>query len=401
MDHRFDLAVIGAGPAGSHVAALLARRGARVALIDGSHPREKPCGGGITGRALALVRDAVPLDRLAAVRIDTARFGGARTSATVRLDALGDAALVVASRAEFDGLMYAAAERAGASLIRARATALAREAGGFRVETSDRRTLRASWLVGADGANSLVRRSLARPFLRDQISIATGFFAHAVTSREVLVDVVDDPPGYIWSFPRPDHLAIGICTQADAGPTADALRARVAAWIQQTRIAAGAPLQPYSWPIPSLTVSGLGALVLGGDGWLTIGDAAGLVDPITREGIYFALQSAAFAADALSGDARAALRQFNERVRAEILDELTHAARLKAGFFQPRFTRLLIEALRHSPRIRQIMADLVAGTQPYRTLKWRLLKTLELSLAWRVVTARDIRRGPAHARSAG
>ena len=71
---RSDVAVVGAGPAGAWAAHVLARHGARVALIDPSHPREKPCGGGVTGRALALVADAVEIDCLPARRIRSARF---------------------------------------------------------------------------------------------------------------------------------------------------------------------------------------------------------------------------------------------------------------------------------------------------------------------------------------
>src|SRR4029077_5388641 len=98
----------------------------------------------------------------------------------------------------------------------------------------------AAFAVGADGANSLVRGRVLTAFRRDQLSIATGFFAHGVTSREIVVELLSDPPGYIWSFPRPDHLAIGICGQADAGITAAALRAKAAAWIAATGLADGA-----------------------------------------------------------------------------------------------------------------------------------------------------------------
>ena len=71
---KYDVAVVGAGPAGAWTAHLLASRGARVVLADPSHPREKPCGGGVTGRALALVAPALAVDRLPAVSIRTARF---------------------------------------------------------------------------------------------------------------------------------------------------------------------------------------------------------------------------------------------------------------------------------------------------------------------------------------
>jgi len=127
---------------------------------------------------------------------------------------------------------------------------------------------------------------------------------------------------------------------------------------------------------------------------LTVGDAAGLVDPITREGIYFALQSAAFAADALMSNDADRSRRFSDRVREEIGAELVRAARYKAGFFRPQFTHLMMDALRASSRIRAVMADLVAGVQTYRRLKWRLAATLELGLAWQLLRTGSNRLRP-------
>ena len=219
-------------------------------------------------------------------------------------------------------------------------------------------------MIGADGANSLVRRRVARAFRRDQLSIATGFFAHGVTSREIVIEFVTDPPGYIWSFPRPDHLAIGICAQADAGVSADALRRRTAAWLEKTDLARGARLQPYSWPIPSLAVRDFDSLELAGPRWCLVGDAAGLVDPITREGIFFALASGRWAADTIAADLD--LTCYAARVRDEAITELSRAARLRSLFFTTPFVALLMDALHQSASIRAVMADLVAGRQSSR-----------------------------------
>ena len=86
---------------------------------------------------------------------------------------------------------------------------------------------------------------------------------------------------------------------------------------------------------------------------------------------------------------------------ARLHELLLRAARFKAGFFQPRFTRLLIDALQQSAAIRAVMADLVAGEQAYGDLKWRLIKTLELRVAWRVFTATDSRHAHERGRLAG
>src|SRR6476660_937458 len=103
----YDTAVVGAGPSGAWAAYCLARRGARVTIFDPSHPREKPCGGGVTGRALALVADAIKPYALPVSVIRTARFVDSRRgeSAVVPRDRGADATaapLIVASRSTFD-----------------------------------------------------------------------------------------------------------------------------------------------------------------------------------------------------------------------------------------------------------------------------------------------------------
>ncbi len=382
-----DVIVVGAGPAGAWAAYTLARAGARVTIVDASHPREKPCGGGVTGRALALVAGAIDTAALPAAVIDSARFADstAGRSVSVPLESCGvspSSSLVVASRAVFDARLLDAARRSGATLVTSRVTGVAIERDGVRIDTPAG-AHHAAFAIGADGANSFVRRHVARPFRRDQLSIATGYFAHGTTSREIVVEITADPPGYIWSFPRPDHLAIGICAQGDAGAGAAALRAKAAAWIDTTRIAANARLEPYSWPIPSLSADDFSHLTLAGPRWCLAGDAAGLVDPITREGIFFALESGALAARAAMSLDPA--RDYTARIQDTIAQELRRAAQLKAGFFRPRFTRLLFDALQRSTEIRTVMADLVAGRQPYAGLKWRLVKTLQAKLAWQLV----------------
>jgi len=398
-----DIAIVGAGPAGARAAWVLARQGARVTIFDASHPREKPCGGGVTGRALALVADAIDANSCARTPIHSARFvhlracGASagqtfdRTGLTTRESATVDlerGALMVASRAEFDAALLHAAQQAGATLEPAQVTDVRVDEDGVTLATR-RGHRRADVVIGADGANSLVRRRVARPFRRDQLSIATGFFAHGVTSTEIVIAFVADPPGYIWSFPRPGHLAIGICAEATAGHTSEALRARTAEWIRATGISRGARLEPYAWPIPSLAVRDANELTVSGSRWLLAGDAAGLVDPITREGIYFALASGQWAAESLLRDGFAST--YASRVVEEAGHELGRAARFKAGFFRPAFLNVLMHALQRSVGVRAVMADLIAGRQGYADLKWRLLKTFEFGLAWRALTSSSSR----------
>ena len=166
------------------------------------------------------------------------------------------------------------------------------------------------------------------------------------------------------------------------------LRRLVDDWLDQRPVGPAVSLERYSWPIPSLAAAAVDRERPAGDRWMLLGDAAGLVDPITREGIYFALRSAELAASAIVGN-RSPGAAYAAALGDDIHAELRRAARFKRAFFRPRFLRLLHDALGQSTAVRAVMADLVAGRQPYRGLKRRLLATMELGLAWRLLTRGD------------
>ncbi|MEO6239232.1 MAG: NAD(P)/FAD-dependent oxidoreductase [Vicinamibacterales bacterium] len=373
----FDVVIAGAGPAGSLAARDLARSGARVALIDGSHPREKACGGGVTSRALRLIGGDALI--AAAQPIDAIAFEAAGRRVQVCLpdtDVLG-----VYSRAAFDADLLRQATDAGVVHVPARVGAIARHGAAWDVSAGNT-TLSAPWLLGADGPAGVVRKQVFRPFARGQLSIAAGSFVDGVSVRDIVIAFTSEPSGYLWSFPRPGHLAVGSCAQATETTTAEMHRV-TDHWLDRYAPAAKLPRRRYAWPIPSLEARDVDAEIPAGDGWMLLGDAAGLVDPITREGIFFALRSGILAAEALQRASPA--RHYADSVRDELHGELRRAARLKAGFFRPRFTSLMIEALARSTAIQDVMVDLVAGRQPYAGLRRRLLGTLEFGLMRRVL----------------
>jgi geranylgeranyl reductase family protein len=374
----FHVAIVGGGPAGAWTAFQLARAGARVAIVDGSHPREKPCGGGLSARALQLLRPLPDAVRGSGNTIASSRFADGEHRADVPLEYPGREmpALIVSSRRLFDRSLLDAACGAGAELVPERVTTIDRTSAGWALRAGGRR-VETEWLVGADGANSLVRRTVAQPFPRDALSIASGYYVHDRSGAGIDIAFTRAPAGYLWSFPRPDHLAIGACGQANETSSA-ALLGLTADWIRRNTAPAVA-MTRYSWPIPSLSEAQLGTECPAGDRWLLVGDAAGLVDPITREGLYFALASAGIAANSLLKDRPGA--RYAGEVRRSIHTELRKAARLKARFFSSAFSGLLLRGLQQSPGIRHVMADLISGRQTYAGLRRRLLMTGELRLA--------------------
>ena len=275
----------------------------------------------------------------------------------------------------------------GAQLIAEKVIDVARTNRTMTVRTA-RREYAADLLLGADGANSLVRKKLARPFLRSEISIAAGYFVHGPCASDISIRSMTQQPGYLWSFPRPDHLAVGVCAPASASTSTD-LRRQSLEWIQAHDLDTGPRsirLEAYAWPIPSAGFNTADEFCAAGAGWMLLGDAAGLVDPLTREGIYYALLSGLWAAEAIAAPgARRPEEAYADRLRHEVYPELSRAARLSGLFFSPRFSSLFVTALRQSGPIRQVFADLVAGTQPYRGLRRRLLRTREWKLAGRAM----------------
>jgi geranylgeranyl reductase family protein len=378
----FDALIVGAGPAGAMAASTLAKRGARVALIDPSHPREKACGGGVTGRALELAGNLPGTTH--GQSIDHIIFETTDRSAAVAVPDRD--ALKVFPRESLDAALLERAVAAGAVHIVERAAHVSRDGSGWAIGRA-----RAPWLIGADGAGGVVRKQVFRAFDRRQLSIAAGSYVDGIETTEIVIRFVDRPSGYLWSFPRPGHLAAGACAQADE-TTTTAMHAVTDKWLDEYRPAAGLPRRRYAWPIPSLSAADVDRERPAGAGWMLVGDAAGLVDPITREGIFFALRSGQLAATAVMGSS--ASQRYTEAVRDELHPELRRAAHLKAGFFRPRFTGLLIDALKQSSAIREVMIDLVAGRQPYAGLKRRLLATFEVGLMLRLITSPGIRRAP-------
>jgi len=356
------VAVVGAGPGGSLAAYHLAREGARVTVFDPSHPREKPCGGGLTRRSLALLPPAPARDPLPARYLNRCDFDDGRGH-LVRVGLAQPVA--IASRAEFDGWLLRRAQEAGARHVSERVVAVT-ESGGLRTATSGEATF--DVIVGADGAGSLVRRTFLRPTPAARLTIAVGWMAAG--SSEMHIRFTADVRGYVWLFPRRDHVSVGICAPLGQVPTRR-LRDRL-----ESEVARSFPAlwggEPYAHTIPSPSRDPESILELAGPRWALVGDAAALADPITGEGIYPALRSAVVLAETLKQ--RGSPQAYPPRLLEEVGRELLLASALRERFYTPAFTRRMLDFAGRSLAIRQVLGELVLGDQGYGDLKRRLLR---------------------------
>jgi flavin-dependent dehydrogenase len=358
-----NVAVVGAGPAGSMTALSLASRGASVTVFDPSHPREKPCGGGLTGKSLALLPQGPADDPLPARRVARCRFDGARGE-MLDLD-LGEPVGIV-SRLQFDEWLLRRAVERGARHVNDRVIAV--DASGL-VRTLSGASMSFDVVVGADGANSLVRRTFLKTTPKERRWMATGWYARG--DAEMVVRFLPGIAGYLWLFPRAGHVGVGIGAPLGAPPTRELL----SLLDREVRKAFPAMARDEDTPYYAHTIPSPGSdeatlLEVAGPKWALVGDAAALADPITGEGIYYALRSAQILASTVLETGAASA--YPARAMEAYGHDLLRAGRLYSRFFEDGFPDRMLRSARRSPTVARVLVDLVLGRQDYVSLKRRL-----------------------------
>ncbi|MGD0497662.1 MAG: NAD(P)/FAD-dependent oxidoreductase [Bryobacteraceae bacterium] len=370
------VAILGGGPAGAYAGERLAAAGAEVTLFDEKLAWEKPCGGGLTYKAYHqypfLIDNSVP-KRLVRETVLADSRGG---EATLMLDD----PLLIYSRFDLNRMLLERAAAAGVQVEKARVTAISRGASGWRLRTSAG-TAEADFCIVATGARNPLREVGTLLTARDSMS-ALGYYVPGDQER-IDIQFLPELQGYIWIFPRCGHLSVGICGK---GEPAGSLRKRLERFMMERGISwKGAAF--YSHLLPSLDAASWRNNRVSGDGWMAVGDAAGLVDPVTGEGLYYAIRSADLAARALEGDGEPAESgtQYRQLLRRDFAADLELGSRLAKRLFHGRFlcssvTARMVQFARRSPRFSAILQELFAGRQPYSSLKLRLLRNLNGSL---------------------
>lgn len=370
------VAVLGGGPAGAFAAAELARAGLDTVVLDERLAWEKPCGGGLTYKAYSqypfLMENDTPKKRIT----ETVLAAPGAGEATLKLNE----PLLIYSRFDLNRMLLERAERAGAQIEKTRVVGIERRGGGWRLETKSG-ALEADFCVVATGARNRLRDLGTELGTADTMS-ALGYFVPGNRDR-IDIQFLPRLEGYIWVFPRCGHLSVGICGK---GEPAQALRGRLERYMAEQGISPkGASF--YSHVLPSLEARSWKKNRVAGEGWMAVGDAAGLVDPITGEGIYYAVRSADLASKALLADVSSAERvsAYRRLLRKDFSADLEFSSRLAKKVFLGRFLlgavpARMVQFTRRSPRFSALMQDLFAGTQSYLGLKKRLLDNLHGSL---------------------
>jgi geranylgeranyl reductase family protein len=369
------LAIIGAGPAGAFAAEILARAGRNVLLVDEKLAWEKPCGGGITHKALL----QYPFLRYSQVERNWVSGCELISPSRLRVRLALDRQVAIFSRQVLNGLLLERAREAGAEVIKDRVTGIRGAAGAWNLQTRTGHFC-ASYLVIAAGARNPFRAQFSLPFSAQDL-MATAGYRIPGRSSEMQVRFFAGLDGYMWTFPRSDHFSAGICGKMNGVTTAELRRRLEADLAEQDIEFRGAPF--YSHLLPSPTAAFLRRARACGEGWAMIGDAAGFVDPITGEGLYYALRSADLLAHALIAGTPERYPQF---LRRDFLPELETAASFAERFYKGRFAGApvldrMVQFAGRSRRFRALLCDIFAGSQGYIGLRRRAYRTLPLVLA--------------------
>jgi geranylgeranyl reductase family protein len=331
MKTDFDVIVVGAGPSGTAAAFQLARSGYRVMMLDKvAFPRVKPCGGGITIKALDLLPWSVgPVIERATRDLRM----GIKTSTDQREQVFsGHAHICVFSvRAEFDRLNFEKTMQAGVEFQLAGKLEAIEEHGDRIALSFDGKTVGARFLVGADGANSTTRRLLNAGRYFHRGFALEGHLAYADLGIEPVPEfffgVVRN--GYGWLFPKRSHVNVGIYTfDSNVALSKDQLRSYAVDRIGTDRISdiVGFPL-------------GFGGrhYVPSRERIILVGDAAGFSEPLLGEGIHNALKSGQAAAAAIiSADQQRGpgLRRAYMRALEPVIGDLVRCEQMRDFFYR-------------------------------------------------------------------
>ncbi len=386
-----DVLVVGAGPAGATAARSLALSGARVRLLDRARfPRNKPCGGAISMRALR----RFPYLAAALPRISTHRLSRLHLEAPSGQSAVitsPTAAALMIRRVEFDALLVQLAVEAGAELIESVEITQAEESrAGVHFRARDGRTFGAPTAIAADGVYSVVARRLGlnRGWRPRAVALDMMEETPVDTLRSVDPETLwvaygyEGDEGYAYVFPKAAHVNVGI------GYVLDYFRTRVgeppyrrqAAFVEvlcRRGVLAGrssrSHFTPYQLPVGGVLARTSSERVL------LAGDAGGFVNGITAEGIYYAMVTGDLAARALAGaGARAYAPSWRSEVGAELRDAvlvqrdlLTHPARIDG----------IVAAAWSSPGLAADVVRHLMGDRRYGAIRWSLLLAAPSSAA--------------------
>jgi flavin-dependent dehydrogenase len=369
-----EIAIVGGGPAGALCGERLASAGFQVTIYDERLAWEKPCGGGLTHKAI----EAYPflLDSPQPKKI--VRKAELISSSGHRAQFEMNHPIVIYARKVLNGLLLDRAIAAGCTAVCSRVTNVKTNGPRVSLMAAGEEHFSDFIVLAAGARNQLLPETTALG--SKDLEVTMGYF---VPTEEDIIKIkfLKQFEGYLWSFPRADHLSVGICAKMGQTST-PVLRGHLDAFFEEEKIPrTGA--QFYSHVLPSPQAKTIRSRKIMGRNWAMAGDAAATVDPITGEGLYYALRSGDLLAQAIAAG-RPEL--YPEQLRAAFSADLEFAAKIAKKVFRGTFlggaiTTRMVQLLNYSPAFRDLIRDVFSGSQDYRSLKRRLWNQLGITVA--------------------
>ena len=328
MVAQWDVAVIGAGPGGLAAAHAAASAGARTIVLErAEHPRYKTCGGGLLGTSLAVAAPRITVPARDTVTAITYTVNGGR--AFTRRS--GEPVLTMVRRDDFDFAWYRAAVAAGAQVRQnAHVRTLDQDTESATVTLSDGEVVTARFVIGADGSAAISSRHVGVTFDQQDLGLEVELSAteadRAAYRGRVLLDWGPVPGSYGWVFPKDDELTVGVIMAKGRG-------AETKKYLADLRGRLGLTNRRVLRDSGHLTRCRHADAPLRKGRVLVVGDAAGLLEPWTREGISYALRSGTWAGEvAARAHTPAQLAAYDQQVVRHLAPEMAAGRRLLQVF---------------------------------------------------------------------
>jgi geranylgeranyl reductase family protein len=375
----FDVAVVGCGPAGTTAASDLARHGLQVALIDKEQlPRYKVCGGGIVFRA----REMLGVDISSVVESECHSARVTLLNSGMSFDANRDKPIIsMVMRSKCDLLLTEHAQQAGAELITGFFIQSAEFNDHYVCLKGNGGQVKARFVIAADGANGMMARLAGwketrrlAPALECELAVSAD-----VASRFEGVARFDfdmPPNGYGWVFPKGNHLSLGL-GGFGCGRQRN-LKAIFHEYAKKLDIDLPADAEMHGYVVPISPRK---------DGFVRkrvflVGDAAGVADPVSAEGISFAIRSGQIAADALVDaqlDETEAAALYESRLTDKVLIELAAGRSLARLLYSSEKVRTWMMS-HYGENMAQAIADVYLGKRSYHVAADLFIKRVKSGL---------------------
>lgn len=379
MSGKFDVVIAGAGPSGSTAAYILAEKGYRVALLDKcSFPRKKLCGGLLTTKAVDLIERLYGYKPSDLFELDIVFRESADYSVNYRDRKIRDGVSPVpfrfVDRTVMDKVLLDRAVKAGARFYPGEEVVSCRP-GEAEVKTLSRRIFRGEYLIAADGVNSVIRGAIPMDRVRWRRNLASTIevaidedeFPRKIDAPEIYIGCLR--AGYCWVFPGRNKVIVGV---GGLNRWTDNFKPIFMDFLRSQGVENPESLKLKGFPLP------YGNFIKKPHYGKTffVGDAAGLVEPLFGEGIFYALQTGRYVAEAIAENFSKGTNpvdNYCQRLEKYVLPELVYSNRLRWALF---YAQRLLKHLSFKIFFKSLpgmLAEMVHGIRSYKFLlkkKW-------------------------------